>query len=265
MTAMTVNEVRPARAAATRIPTARLIAVELRKMFDTRSGFWLMASIVLASLVATVSVILFAPDKDLTYSNFGAAIGFPMVVILPIIALLSVTSEWSQRSGLTTFTLVPQRSRVITTKAIASVMIGVVSMVVALLIGAVGNVLGTAISGTDLVWDISFADATYIVLANVLGLMTGFMLGVLIRNSSGAIVAYFVYSFVLTSAFHFLADSQDWFRRLQPWIDVNYAQGVLFNGSPTGAEWAHIAVTGVSWLVLPLAIGLRLITRSEVK
>ena len=265
MTAMTVNDARPARAAPPRIPTARLIAVELRKMFDTRSGFWLMASIVLASLVATVSVILFAPDKDLTYSNFGAAIGFPMVVILPIIALLSVTSEWSQRSGLTTFTLVPQRSRVITTKAIASVMIGVVSIVVALAIGAVGNVLGTAISGTDLVWNISFTDATYIVLANVLGLMTGFMLGVLIRNSSGAIVAYFVYSFVLTSAFHFLADSQDWFRRLQPWIDVNFAQGVLFDGSPTGAEWAHIAVTGVTWLVLPLAIGLRLIMRSEVK
>jgi ABC-2 type transport system permease protein len=234
-------------------------------MFDTRSGFWLMASIVLASLVATVSVILFAPDKDLTYSNFGAAIGFPMVVILPIIALLSVTSEWSQRSGLTTFTLVPQRSRVITTKAIASVMIGVVSILVALAIGAVGNVLGTAISGTDLVWDISFTDATYIVLANVLGLMTGFMLGVLIRNSSGAIVAYFVYSFVLTAAFQLLADNQDWFRRLQPWIDVNYAQGVLFDGSPTGAEWAHIAVTGAGWLAIPLAIGLRLIMRSEVK
>ena len=31
-----------------------------------------------------------------------------MTVILPMIALLSITSEWSQRSGLTTFTYVPQ-------------------------------------------------------------------------------------------------------------------------------------------------------------
>jgi ABC-2 type transport system permease protein len=265
MTAMTVNEVRASRLPITRIPTARLTAVELRKMFNTRSGFWLMASIVLASLVATVSVILFAADDDLTYNNFGKAIGFPMAVILPIIALLSVTSEWSQRSGLTTFTLVPHRSRVITVKAISSVIVGVASMLVALAIGAIGNVLGTAISGTDPVWDISFTEATFIVLGNVLGLLTGFMLGVLIRNSSGAIVGYFVYSFVLTSAFHFLADSQKWFRDLQPWIDVNYAQGVLFNGAPTGAEWAHIAVTGVAWLVVPLAIGLRLIMRAEVK
>ncbi|MDT4912506.1 MAG: type transport system permease protein, partial [Pseudonocardiales bacterium] len=140
-----------------------------------------------------------------------------------------------------------------------------VSMLVALAIGALGNLAGTAISGTDLVWDISFTDATYIVLGNVLGLMTGFMLGVLIRNSSGAIVAYFVYSFVLTSAFHVLADSQEWFRKLQPWVDVNYAQGALFNGSPSGEEWANIAVTGVTWLIIPLTIGLFSIMRSEVK
>ena len=86
MTAMTVNEVRPARAAAIRIPTARLIAVELRKMFDTRSGFWLMASIAITAVLATVAVILFAPDDELTYSTFAAAIGFPMAVILPMIA-----------------------------------------------------------------------------------------------------------------------------------------------------------------------------------
>ena len=42
-----------------------------------------------------------------------------MTIILPMIAILSVTSEWSQRSGLTTFTLVPHRGRVILAKAIA--------------------------------------------------------------------------------------------------------------------------------------------------
>ena len=55
-------------------------------MFDTRSGFWLMASIVITSVLATGAVILFAPDDELTYSTFAAAIGFPMAVILPMIA-----------------------------------------------------------------------------------------------------------------------------------------------------------------------------------
>ena len=124
-------------------------------MFDTRSGFWLMASILITSVLATGAVILWAPDSELTYSTFAAAIGFPMAVILPMIAVLSVTSEWSQRSGLTTFTLVPHRGRVITAKAIAAIIVGVVSMLIAMVVGAVGNLIGTALTGTDLIWDAS--------------------------------------------------------------------------------------------------------------
>jgi ABC-2 type transport system permease protein len=265
MTAIALETVRTPRSAVEQVPLSRVTAVELRKMFNTRSGFWLMASIGIAAVLATAAVILFAPNSDLTYATFGAAIGFPMAVILPMVAILSVTSEWSQRSGLTTFTLVPHRSRVILAKAIASVTVGIGSMLLAFAIGALGNVVGTAITGTGLVWDMPFTDCLCIVLANVLGLLTGFMLGVLIRNSPGAIVAYFVYSFVLTGLLTVLAASQDWFESLRPWVDVNYAQGALFNGTPTGEEWANIGVTGICWLVIPLAVGLRLVMRSEVK
>jgi ABC-type transport system involved in multi-copper enzyme maturation permease subunit len=267
MTALAVEEVRAPRTASRPIPFARVAQVELRKMFDTRSGFWLMASVVIAAVSATGAVIAFAPDDQLTYSTFSGAIGFPMAVILPMIAILSVTSEWSQRSGLTTFTLLPHRGRVIAAKAAAAVGVGVVSMLLAFAIGAVGNVVGTAIAGTGQVWDVSTTDVLYVILGNVLGLMTGFMLGVLIRSSSGAIVAYFVYSFLLTTLFNVLAASQDWFRTLQPWVDVNYAQAVLFrlDGPISAQEWAHLGVTTAIWLVLPLLVGLRLVTRAEVK
>jgi ABC-2 type transport system permease protein len=266
-TGIDTGDARATRPVIRRIPLRRLTQVELRKMFDTRSGYWLMASIVITALIATVAVVLFAPDADLTYSSFGAAIGFPMAVILPMIAILSVTSEWSQRSGLTTFTLVPHRRRVILAKAIAAVGIGVVSMLLALAIGAAGNVAGTAITGTRQVWDITVVDALLIVLGNVLGLLIGFMLGLVIRNSPGAIVAYFLYSFVLPTIFLVLAANQDWFRDLQPWVDVTYAQAPMFEaaGNLTGEQWANVAVTGVVWLLLPLLAGLRLVTRSEVK
>ncbi|MDQ4051649.1 MAG: ABC transporter permease [Actinomycetota bacterium] len=267
MTAVTAERP-PARsntAAPSPIPFARILGVELTKIFDTRSGFWLTAGIGISAVLATAAVILFAPNDDLTYDSFGAAIGMPMVVLLPIMAILLVTSEWSQRSGLTTFTLVPHRSRVIMAKMTVAVLVGAVSIVVALGIGAVGNVLGSAIAGVDTVWDISTNQVFSLVLANVLGLLVGFMLGVLIRNSAGAIVAYFVYGFVLAGLTALLADSQQWFRDLQPWVDFNYAQSALFEGSLTGEQWANLGVAGVLWLVIPLAVGLVLIRRSEVK
>ena len=248
------------------IPFTRVLRVELRKMFDTRSGFWLMASILITNLLATAGVILFAPDSEQTYDNFAAAIGFPMVVILPIIAILSVTAEWSQRTGLSTFTLVPHRGRVLSAKATAALVVAVVSMALAFAVGAIGNVVGTTITGNDLVWDISLVEGLSIVLGNVIGMAIGFMLAVLIRNSAGAVVAYFVYSFVLPTITEILSATQEWFRDIRGWVDVNYAQGPLFDtqSAMTGEQWANLGVTATVWILLPLAVGLAMLRRSEV-
>ena len=86
MTATATPYVRAPRTGVHRIPLLRLIQVELRKMFNTRSGFWLLASIVIATILATMAVIVFAPDSALTYSTFIQAIRLPIAVILPIIA-----------------------------------------------------------------------------------------------------------------------------------------------------------------------------------
>jgi len=247
------------------VPLSRLVAVEARKSFDTRSGLWLLASIGILAVIATVATVLFAPADQLDYESFAAAIGFPMAVVLPVIAVLSVASEWSQRTGLTTFTLVPHRGRVVVAKLAVTVAVGVVSMLLAAAIGAVGNVVGTAIRGTDTVWNVSATELAYIVLGNVLGMLVGFMLGVLVRNSAGAIVGYFVYGFVLPPLSMLLAANQQWFAKAQPWVDFNYAQGNLFNGTMSGEQWSQLAVTGVFWLLVPLAVGLRLVLRSEVK
>src|SRR4029078_13717870 len=140
--------------------------VELRKMFDTRSGFWLIASIGITGLIATIATIAFAPDADLTYYTFAKAIGFPITVILPMVALLSITSEWSQRSGLTTFTYVSSRRRVVWAKTLSAIIVAVASMLFAFVVGAVGNVVGSTIAGTPTVWDLSIGHAATIVLGN---------------------------------------------------------------------------------------------------
>jgi ABC-2 type transport system permease protein len=267
MTTIAAAQVLVPRATVKPIPLTRITAVELRKMFDTRSGFWLIASIAITSVLAAGGVVLWAPDGNLTYSTFATAIRFPVVIILPLIAILAVTSEWSQRTGLTTFTLVPHRGRIITAKAISSFAIAVAAMVLAFAVGALGNLLGAAVRGSALVWDVSRTQCLYYVLGMVLSLLIGFMLGVLIRASTGAIVAYFILTFLVPTVFGLLAESQQWFHDLQPWVDIQFAQAGLFvfAQSLTGQEWAHIGVTGLTWLVIPMAVGLRFVMRAEVK
>jgi len=217
------------------------------------------------AVLATVGIVAFAPDADLTYYTFAKAIGFPMTVVLPMIAILSITGEWSQRSGLTTFTLVPHRQRIILAKTVSSVAVAITSMLFAFVVGAIGNLVGTAIAGTDTIWDVSLAEGVNILLGSLLCLLTGTMLGMLFRSSAGALVAYFVYAFLLPTVSGVLAANQTWFRDLQPWVDLNFAQGALFSGALTGEQWANVAVTAGTWLVLPAMLGLRLVMRSEVK
>ena len=130
---------------------------------------------------------------------------------------------------------------------------------------SVGNLVTAAITGNDAVWDIPAWTFAQIVLANVLGMLIGFTLGVLFRSSPAAIVGYFVYSLVLPAALGALAAFQEWFRDAQPWVDVNYAITRLFDNSMTAEYWQQLGVTTLVWLWIPLAIGLRAVLRAEVK
>ncbi len=247
------------------IPLTRLVGVELRKSFDTRSGRWLLASLGLAAVLTTGAIIAWAPAEQLTYSQFTLAIGVPMTVILPIIAVLSVTSEWTQRSGLATFTLVPHRGRVLLAKAIAAVLVTVPATGAAFAVGALGNLTGAALADVPAVWDQAAVDVAYFALGQTLLLLVGFVLGALVRNSSGAIVAYMIYSFVAPGLLAFLAFNQAWFADARPWLDPKYNQDALLRADLTGDQWSQLAVTSVVWLVVPMVVAVVTVLRSEVK
>jgi ABC-type transport system involved in multi-copper enzyme maturation permease subunit len=220
---------------------------------------------VITGLIATIATVAFAPDADITYYNFAKAVGFPITVILPMIALLSITSEWSQRSGLTTFTYVPSRRRVVVAKTWSAVIVAVASMLFAFAAGAVGNVVGSQIAGQPTVWDLPLGHATTIVLGNLVSLSIGVMLGMLLRSSAGGLVMYFVLVLLVPNLTSLLAASQGWFKDLQPWVDLPFAQTNLFEGMHTAEQWAQVATAFTLWIIVPGYFGLRRVMRSEVK
>jgi len=246
------------------IPFTRLVAVELRKMFDTRAGAGLMSSIVLLAVTASVLLVAVAPDDAVTYPSFAQAIGFPLAIVLPLVAILSVTGEWSQRSAMTTFTLVPRRGRVVAAKGVCAVGVGAVSMALGFGIAAVATLVGSAVVGTDPVWGVPVEQHLMIVLANVIGVAMGFVIGLLTRSSPVAVVTYFLYSFLLPTLTGVLAAYQDWFAEVRDWVDLQWMTSTLFEGGLTGTDWLQLGTSGALWLLLPLALGSWLTLRAEV-
>jgi hypothetical protein len=51
-----------------------------------------------------------------------------------------------------------------------------------------------------------------------------------------------------------------------PWLDFNTAIAPVFAGDTLqGDDWAHVAVSGTIWVLVPLALGLVRLLRREVK
>ena len=80
-----------------------------------------------------------------------------------------------------------------------------------------------------------------------------------------ALVAYFVSSCCCPTCPASWPPARTGYAKLQPWVDLTYAQSYLFEGMLTGAQWAHVATAATLWIVLPGIFGLRRVMRAEVK
>jgi ABC-type transport system involved in multi-copper enzyme maturation permease subunit len=249
------------------VPMSRLVQVEARKAMDTRAGRWFAVSIIALVLVVEVIYALVADDADKNYGDFLSIAGGVLGYFLPILIIMLVTSEASQRNGLVTFTLEPRRPRVVVAKFVAGLVLAVGVMVMGAVMALIGTFIGIA-TGASPEWSV---DANLFfngfVLANVIGVFIGFAIAMLLMNTAAAIVGYFAYSLILPIAVGILSALSSGFEKVAPWIEFNTAQTPLFMGDyqPSGEEWAQIAVSGTIWLIVPLVLGTLRLLRIEFK
>jgi len=243
----------------TRPPMSRLVKVEIRKMVDTRAGMWLMVAMGAITVVAVVIFGFAANEKDLTFGNFMGFTGTPQGFLLPVMGILLVTQEWSQRTAMVTFTLEPHRSRTLAAKVYAALLLGFAAIVLAMVTAALATLVFNGTGGFD---EFKPIDIVKFGILQFSGILQGLAFGLLFLNSAAAIVTYFV----LPTVFSIVANVWSFLADKAAWIDFGTAQNPLFNpGSLTGKEWAQLAVTGTVWVILPFVAGLWRMLRAEVK
>jgi ABC-type transport system involved in multi-copper enzyme maturation permease subunit len=241
----------PATAPATLAPPslARLVLVELRKAVDTRAGRWLL---VLIALVAVAGAVITAVTGAAGERNLTHVLGDTsqeVSILLPVLGILLVTSEWSQRTALTTFTLVPRRERVIAAKAAAGVLLAVAATAVCAAVTAV--VLIAADHGQAGLWQDAARAIGYALVFQVLNLLLGVGFGLLFRSTPVAIVVYFA----APTAWSILTSTVSALAGTGRWLDPSTAWNHLAGGTVTATIGAQVATTAAVWIVLPMLAG----------
>ena len=243
-----------------RVPFSRLVRVELRKSYDTRAGFWLLTAIGVITAAAVVIFFFVGKTQDLTFDNFTAASGIPQSILLPVLGILLVTSEWTQRTGLVTFTLEPNRWRIAAAKLVAAVVLGLVAVLLAYAVAALANLAGMGLRDGSGSWAFGVEGFADITLLQLLGILGGLAYGMVLLNSAAAIVLSFALPTVFAIVFQW-----EKIASAAPWIDQSTAQSPLTDRPVTAEEWKHLIVNTIIWIVLPLAVGVWRLLRSEVK
>jgi ABC-2 type transport system permease protein len=239
----------------------RLTVVEMRKMIDTRSGFWLLVSIGLVSLAAVIIQLIWGDADARALSNYFTLSLYPVGLLLPVLGILTVTSEWSQRTALTTFSLVPERHRIVIAKLLAASLFGVLSLAGSLLFSVLGHTLGIVLRGTDPNWSLPAAHLGQALLFQVLGVVMGVAFGMLLMNSPLAIVLYFM----LPTVWQILTSLIDAIQDAAAWLDLNSTMEPLSTGDLHGDGWGKLVTSSVVWIVVPLVLGTIRLLRREVK
>jgi ABC-type transport system involved in multi-copper enzyme maturation permease subunit len=245
--------------AAARPSLVRLTAVELRKLADTRAGYWLLIVIALAAATIVTVQLFVMDDAAQTFQNFFTPSLIPVGVLLPVLGILSVTSEWSQRTALTTFALVPQRHRVAAAKVLAAIVAALASILASLAVSAIGTLVAAA-TGGDGSWSIEASMVAYAAVFQVINVLMGVAFGMLILNTPLAIVLYFV----VPTVWGVLGELIKALREAAQWLDMGITTVPLTTADVTAGQWARISVSVLVWILVPLVAGLVRLTRREV-
>jgi ABC-2 type transport system permease protein len=246
----------PTPAAIEAIPFARLFRVEWSKAVDTRAARWLIAITAVGTMAIMLAPALATGSIEQTYRNYLDFPTFIATTLLPIAAILTMTTEWTQRTVLTTFTQEPRRGRVVAAKVGAGLLLGLFSAAFVALV-TVATVWLVEAGGRDVHGHLSASELVGFVLFVLLNMLLAIAFGAVLHNTAAAIVLIFV----VPIGFGFLGEAVPLVHR---WFDPSTALNHVLAGHWGGHE-LPILVGTTLWIALPLAAGVVRTLRREIK
>lgn len=239
----------------------RLVRLELRKAVDTVTGRWLLIATGVLVVGALVLASLFPPgggSADLQWVLTNSLL--PVSLLLPVLGVLLLSGEFSTRSVLTTFALVPSRGRVVLAKTVAAVLLAVAGTAITAALAVVTTGL-VDLTGGSPAWSMEPMVPVQLLTAQVVYVLVGVGFGLLCQNTPLAVVTYLVVPSVFAPVVLLVPALQD----IGPWVDLTAGTSpLLMDAVAEARQWAQVAaVTGI-WAGVPFVLGWLRLQRREI-
>jgi ABC-type transport system involved in multi-copper enzyme maturation permease subunit len=199
--------------------------------------------------------VLVPTTFDQTYASYLRVAALGLTILLPVVAILMLTGEWSQRSVMTTFTQEPRRLRVLNAKLAVAMVLSGGAAVFGGAVTAAGLGLAAA-SGRALEANLTVGAIIGYLLFVLVNVLAGVALGALLQSSATAIAA----CFALPAAVAVLGATS---KLVSDWIDMNTTWNWMLANDWAGHE-LQISFSIAFWVAVPLAAGVVRTIRRDV-
>lgn len=232
-----------------------LIIAETRKLVDTRASVWLLSiTAALSLIIAGVSgwAVTQVRSGTVSWPSLVFFPAMPVNALLPVVAILMVTAEWSHRTALTTFVMTPRRHLVAAAQGIVAAAASVVATVLVLVLTGISWLVATTFQPSVTLIGANWKALLGATATTLIYVLVGFALGLAFLNAPAAIIVILL---VPTTVLP-MATIIKQLRAITPWINYFQARTPLAAGTIHGVEWGHLATSTALWIVLPVIIGL---------
>ena len=227
----------------------RLVGVELRKSLDTRASRWFALGLAVLLVAAVLYAMVHGGDeRAVVVERLFTAPWVVVRMLLPVLGVLSMTSEWSQRTALTTFSLVPRRGRVLGAKLGAVLVLSVATVLLTAAVAVVAAAVAGLLTVNPVQWHGLAPHVAGALVGGVCFMGLGAALGALLQQTAAALVVYFIAPTLVSVVGVALIDDR------VAWVSPIVGIGRLEDLDLAGAV-APTIVALLLWIVLPLAVG----------
>jgi ABC-type transport system involved in multi-copper enzyme maturation permease subunit len=238
------------------VRTGTLLLIELRKLVDTPSGIALVLAAVLLAGVFGGGQVLFGDHT--TIDDIALLAGTPAGVLVPVLAILSVTAERSHRTALVTYALVPRRGRIVVAKSLSAAVVALLVTPLTLLAAVIIAPVGQAITGHLIDWTVDMPRIAVFTLSNVALAVSGTALALAMGNAPAAIVVILAWPMLTL-----LLSVRPEIAAVLAWLDLGSISALGEHHSATDA--GRVATSTAFWVALPMIIGVRRVLVEEVR
>jgi len=230
--------------------------VEWRKSIDTRAARWLLAAIALLTAGATMVPLFLPRQLQQGWLSYLATTALVLALLLPLVSIMTLTSEWGQRSVLVTFTQEPRRDRVVAAKVLSGLVLAVLGAAYAFGISAAAMAVSDLL-GRSVTWSVGWKYVAGFMLFVIVNSLMGIAFGALLLNTPAAVVLFLVLPTLWTML------SYGWLEDIGRWLDTAQTYRYILESDWDGHTGPILVSLGV-WVAVPLALGTVRTLRREV-